>query len=168
MYIETQRLILREFQRADCRELAPILADSKVMKFSPTGVISTSQTQKKIAGFMTCYQRFGFGKWAVILKELNQVIGYCGIAIEQIDARAETEIGYRLSSKYWGQGLATEAASAAIQYGFKTFKIPYILGIAESANIASIKVLKKVGMEYERQTTFHDVRMDVYRVDTVA
>ena len=168
MYIETQRLILREFQRADLRELAPILADSKVMNFSPTGVISTAQTQKKIEGFITCYQKFGFGKWAITLKELNQMIGYCGIAVEQIDARAEKEIGYRLASKYWGQGLATEAASAAIQYGFEKFKIPYILGIAESANIASVRVLKKAGMKYERQTTFHDTRMDVYRIDTIA
>ena len=168
MLIETQRLILREFQKKDFCNLAPILADSKVMKFSPTGIISVAQTQEKIQDFIACYQKFGFGKWAVTLKENNKLIGYCGIAVDRINDNDEKELGYRLDSKYWGQGLATEAASASIRYGFEKFKIPYILGIVESANIASVKVLEKVGMQYERKTIFHEVEMDVYRVDAVA
>jgi [ribosomal protein S5]-alanine N-acetyltransferase len=77
MQIETDRLILREFQREDIQELAPILADPKVMKFSPTGVNSVEQVQEKIEGFIACYKEFGFGKWAVILKKSNQLLGYC-------------------------------------------------------------------------------------------
>ena len=85
MWLETQRLILREFQPEDFRELAAILADQQVMKFSPTGVLSISQTQEKIESFITSYKKFRFGKWAVILKQSNKLIGYCGIALEQID-----------------------------------------------------------------------------------
>jgi len=168
MWIETQRLILREFQQEDFRELAPILANPQVMKFSPTGIISIEQTQEKIEGFITCYKEFGFGKWAVLLKESNKLIGYCGIAVERIDNKDEKELGYRLDSRFWGKGLATEAASAAIQCGVEQFNLPYVLGIVERANTASVRVLEKIGMRYEKATVFHKVEMDVYRVDATA
>lgn len=161
--IETERLILRNFRLEDFEELAPIMADPKGMKFSRTGnVLSVSETQDKITGFIASYKKHGFGKWAVIFKEHRRLIGYCGIAVEQVDNKDEKEIGYRLDSKYWNQGLATEAAAATIQYGFETFHFPYILGIADRENKASIRVLKKLGMIYQRKTIFYGVEMDVY------
>ena len=168
MLIETNRLILRELQLTDLQELAPILADPKVMRFSTTGVNSVEQVQEKIQGFITCYREFGFGKWAVVLKENNQLLGYCGIAIDRIDDKNEKHLGYRIDSRYWGQGLATEAASATVRYGFEQFNLPYILGIVERANLASVRVLEKVGMRYERVTIFHEVEMDVYRVNAAS
>lgn len=163
--LETQRLILREFQQKDVHQLAPILANPRVMKFSPTGIISAFQTQVKIDSFMTSYKALGFGKWAVIYKESNQLIGYCGIAIEEIDNINEREIGYRLDPEFWGKGLASEAALATIKYGFEQLKLPYILGIVERANTASVRVLGKLGMKYERETIFHGVEMDIYRLN---
>jgi RimJ/RimL family protein N-acetyltransferase len=168
MQIETQRLILREFQQEDLRELAPILANPQVMEFSPTGVLSSSQTHAKIQGFVASYQKFGFGKWAVTLKESGALIGYCGIAIERIEDRDEPEIGYRLDSRFWGQGLATEAAGGAITYGFEQFKFLYVLGIVEQANTASVRVLEKLGMRYQRPTLFHGRDMDIYQIDASA
>lgn len=168
MQIQTSRLILREFQRQDLQALAPILADPKVMKFSPTGVCSVEQVQERIEDYIACYSEFGFGKWAVVLKESNKLIGYCGLAVDKIDGKNEKELGYRLDSKYWGQGLATEAASAAIKYGFDQFKLPYVLGLVERENKASVKVLEKIGMQYQRQTIFREIEMDMYRVDAAA
>lgn len=104
----------------------------------------------------------------MVLKENNQLLGYCGIAIDQIDGKDEKELGYRIDSRYWGQGLATEAASATLRYGFEQFNLPYVLGIVERANLASVRVLEKVGMRYERVTIFHGVEMDVYRVNAAA
>jgi RimJ/RimL family protein N-acetyltransferase len=164
MWIETDRLILRKFQREDLQALAPILADPKVMNFSPTGVNSVEQVQERIEGFIACYKEFGFGKWAVVLRESGQLLGYCGIAVDQIDGKDEKELGYRLDSRYWGQGLATEAASAAIKCGFERFNLPYVLGIAERENVASVRVLEKVGMQYQKTTIFHEVEMDLYRI----
>lgn len=163
MWIETQRLILREFQQEDTQKLASILANPKVMKFSPTGILSVVQTQEKVESFMTSYQEYGFGKWAVILKESSELIGYCGIAVEKIDCQDDQEIGYRFDSKFWGKGLATEAASAALDYGFKKFQFPYILGIVDPSNAASVRVLEKLDMKYERETIFHGSKMDVYQ-----
>jgi [ribosomal protein S5]-alanine N-acetyltransferase len=165
VWIETDRLILREFQRVDLQALAPILADPQVMRFSPSGVNSVAQVRAKIEGFIACYAAFGFGKWAVMLRENHQLLGYCGIAVDRIDGKDEKELGYRLDSRYWGQGLATEAAAVVIQYGLEQLNLPYVLGVVERANIASVRVLKKVGMRYERTTIFHEVEMDVYRVD---
>jgi [ribosomal protein S5]-alanine N-acetyltransferase len=165
VWIETERLILREFQQIDFRELAPILADPKVMKFATMGVLSVEQVQQKIASFITCYEKYGFGKWAVILKDSNRLIGYCGIAVELIDGNNEKELGYRFDSSYWGQGLATEAASAVIKYGFEYLELPYIIGVVERSNISSARVLEKVGMGYDRTTIFHGVEMDLYQVN---
>jgi RimJ/RimL family protein N-acetyltransferase len=168
MWIETDRLILREFRQTDLSELAPILADPKVMKFSTNGINSIEQVQEKIAGFIACYENFGFGKWAVILKESDRLLGYCGIGVDQIDGHDEKELGYRLDSQYWGQGLATEAASASIKYGFEQLNLPYVLGVVERANTASARVLEKVGMCYEKITIFRGVEMDLYRVNVAA
>ena len=167
VWLETQRLILKDFQQKDADQLAPTLANPQVMKFSPTGILSVHQTQTKINGFITSYQKNGFGKWAVIFKETNTLIGYCGIAVERIDNVDEREIGYRLTPEFWGRGLATEAAAATIQYGFYQLKLPYILGIVEQANTASVRVLKKLGMRYERETIFCEINMNVYRLDAV-
>ncbi|BAZ00420.1 putative acetyltransferase [Tolypothrix tenuis PCC 7101] len=163
--IETKRLILREFQPQDLHQLAPILANPQVMKFSLTGILSSVQTQEKIDSFITSYKAFGFGKWAVIYKESNQLIGYCGIAIEQIDHVTEREIGYRLHPNFWGKGLATEAASATIQYGFEQFKFIDIIGIVNPANTASVRVLEKIGMKYEKATIFHGREIYIYRLN---
>lgn len=165
MWLETQRLILREFQPEDSSQLAPILANPQVMKFSPTGILSVEQTLMKVNGFINSYKKNGFGKWAIIHKQGNKLIGYCGIAVEQVDNVNEPEIGYRLAPEFWGKGLATEAASAAIQQGFEQFKLPYILGIVEPANTASVRVLEKLGMRYERKTIFYSIFMDIYRLD---
>lgn len=164
MQLETQCLILREFSHEDLHQLAPILANPKVMKFSPTGILSVSQVQAKIDSFITSYKEFGFGKWAVIFKESDQLIGYCGIAVEKIDKVDEREIGYRLDPEFWGRGLATEAVTTTLQYGFEQLKFPYILGIVERDNVASVRVLKKLGMKYKRETVFHGSKMDVYQV----
>ena len=163
MWLETPRLILREFQVDDCQNLAPILANSNVMKFSSTGPLSISQTKEKIEEFIASYPKSGFGKWAVILKETRTIIGYCGLAVETIDGREVTELGYRLDEPFWGQGLATEAASAILQYSSNDLKISDIIGIVAPENIASVRVLQKIGMRRDRQTTFQGFNVDIYR-----
>ena len=95
-------------------------------------------------------------------------MGSKGIAIEQVDNVNERELGYRLDLKFWGRGLATEAASATIQYGFEQLKFQYILGIVERANPASVRVLEKLGMRYERETIFYGIEMDVYRLEAAS
>lgn len=164
MWLETQRLILREFEHKDLCQLAPILANPEVMKFSPTGVLSVQETQRRIDYFIALYKKYGFGKWAVILKQSNKLIGYCGITVDEIDGVDERELGYRLDREFWGRGLATEAASMVVKYAFEKLKFPYILGIVQPENTASVRVLEKLGMEYKKQTVFYGYKVDVYQL----
>ncbi len=166
--VETQRLILREFQREDYRELFPIFANPQVMKFSVSGCLTVAQTQERIDSFIDSYCQHGFGRWAVVLKEEKQIIGYCGMALEEVDEKKETELGYRLSDKYWGKGLATEAAKATLQYGLNELKLPSIIAVVEPANTASIRVVEKLGMEYTRRTLFHGIIVNIYQIKTKA
>lgn len=165
VWLETQRLILRDFTLDDVPQLAPILGDPRVMKFSPKGVLSVAETQEKIEEFIALHQNHGFSKWAVIFKATNQLIGYCGIALEHIDGVDEPEVGYRLAPAFWGQGLATEAAKPAIHYGVDQLQLPYLLGIVEPPNTASVKILKKLGLVYDRTTILHDSEVDIYRIN---
>jgi RimJ/RimL family protein N-acetyltransferase len=164
VWLETERLILRDFVLEDVQKLALILGDPRVMQFSPQGILSTAETQAKIEEFIDSYQRQGFGKWAVVFKDNHQLIGYCGIILEHIDGVDEPEVGYRLAPAFWGQGLATEAAKAAVQYGLNQLRLPYILGIVEPANTASVNILKKLGMTYSRTTILYGSEVDLYRL----
>ena len=161
---QTERLIIREFQVLDIEALAQIFAKPEVMQFSPTGVLSTKQTAVKIQSFLDSYQKKGYGKWAVIHRESGRLIGYCGIAVEEIEGKPENELGYRLDSDFWGQGLATEAAKASLEYGFDKLKFDYVLGIVEPENHGSIRVLEKVGMEFVKESRWREKVVCIYQV----
>jgi RimJ/RimL family protein N-acetyltransferase len=160
---QTERLIIREFQVLDIEALAQILAKPEVMQFSLDGVLSTKQTAVKIQSFLDSYQKNGYGKWALIDRQSGRLIGYCGIAVEQIEWKFENELGYRIDSEFWGQGLATEAAKACLEYGFDKLNFDYVLGIVEPDNNASIKVLEKVGMEFIKELTWRGKLVCIYK-----
>ncbi len=161
---QTERLIIREFQVLDIEALAQILAKPEVMQFSLDGVLSTKQTAVKIQSFLDSYQKNGYGKYALIHCQSRRLIGYCGIAVEEIEGKSENELGYRIDSDFWGQGLATEAAKACLEHGFDKFKFDYVLGIVEPENQASIKVLEKVGMEFVKESTWRGKVVCIYKV----
>ncbi len=161
---QTERLIIREFQVSDIEALAQILAKPEVMQFSPSGILSYKQTAVKVQSFLDSYQKQGYGKWAVIYRESGRLIGYCGIAVEEIEGKLENELGYRIDSEFWGQGLATEAAKACLKYGFGKFNFDYILGIVEPENQTSIKVLEKIGMEFVKESTWREKVVCIYKI----
>ncbi len=163
---QTERLIIREFQVLDIEALAHILAKSEVIQFSSTGVLSTKQTMVRIQTFLDSYQKNGYGKWAIIHRESGRLIGYCGIAIEEIEGQLENALGYRLDSEFWGQGLATEAANACLEYAFNNLNFDYVLGIVEPENQASRRILEKIGMEFVKESTWHGKVVCIYKKKT--
>jgi RimJ/RimL family protein N-acetyltransferase/uncharacterized protein YdhG (YjbR/CyaY superfamily) len=160
---ETPRLIFREFKISDVDTLAPILADPEVMRYSPTGPLTKRQTHKRIEEFIKSYRENGFGKWAVIIKEESNLVGYCGIALEVVNDKPVREMGYRFDRRYWGQGLATEAAAATRDYVFRRLKFQSLTGFVELGNKASIRVLEKIGMQYVGRAIFLNKNVFVYR-----
>ena len=165
--IQTERLIIREFQVLDIEALAQIMAKAEVMQYSLDGVLSTKKTAVKIQSFLDSYQKNGYGKWAVIHRESARLIGYCGIAVEEIEAKLENELGYRLDSDFWGQGLATEAANACLKYAFDKLNLDRVLGIVEPENHASIRVLEKIGMEFMKESTWRGKVVYIYRRNSI-
>jgi len=161
---ETHRLVVRHFSDNDLEYLAAILADPEVMKFSLKGVKTKTETKELIRRIISDYQSKGCGLYAVILRENKQLIGYCGFFFWSIAGKEEVEIGYRLDPKYWGRGLATEAAIAVRNYGFEKFNFSSLISIIEAENIASIRVAQKIGMEYEKDYIFMGMSVKIYRI----
>jgi ribosomal-protein-alanine N-acetyltransferase len=108
------------------------------------------------------YAQSGMGRWGVLRKSDRVFVGWCGLKRHQ---NGEVDLGFRLLKRFWGNGLATEAAEACLKYGFETLKLPYIIGRSMRENTASIRVLEKVGMQFWKESVedLHDAC--VYRID---
>ena len=104
---ETARLLLRHVNHEDLDMFAGLFGDPEVMRFS-SGIKSREETRRWIEGCLEDYraERWGYGLWAVILKETGRVIGFCGLTkFDDIDGQPEVEIGYRFARSFWGEGL---------------------------------------------------------------
>jgi [ribosomal protein S5]-alanine N-acetyltransferase len=155
--LTTARLLLRHFHILDSVPLYRVFGDAEVMRFG-NGV----QTREWVLSWLqTClewyYRSWGFGPYAVVTKHNQEVIGYCGLFyFPDLDGQPEVEIGYRLARSAWGQGYATEAAIAVRDYAFKTLGIKRLIAMIDPSNIASVRVAKKIGMQYEKDIMLED------------
>jgi ribosomal-protein-alanine N-acetyltransferase len=91
------------------------------------------------------------GLWATVQKDSGNFIGRCGLLPWTIDGQQEVEVAYAIARNYWGQGLATEAAGAILQYGFWHLNLPRLVSLIEPENTASQKVAEKIGMRFEKR-----------------
>ena len=163
--LETPRLIVRYFTIKDLEALVPILGDPQVMEFSILGVHDRSLIRRFLEQRLLSYLYPGFGLYALIHKQDRELIGYCGFFAQKIDERQEVEIGYRLAAKYWGQGLATEAAQAIYNYGLNKFKFQRYVCLIEPKNQRSIRVATKLGMKLEKEIIYYNKDVGVYSID---
>ncbi len=149
--LETERMILREFESSDIDVMADLLADGEVMRFSH-GLKCRNETQAWLEVCRKSYSDFGFGLWAIEKRGVAGVIGYCGLSrFPDICGQEEIEVGYRLSRSEWGFGFATEAALAVRDHGFKAAGVDRLVALVDPGNVASIQVSKKIGMKFERE-----------------
>jgi RimJ/RimL family protein N-acetyltransferase len=147
--IETERLLIREITLDDKEELFKLHSDPVVQYYTGEPVVeSIEEIEKAIRGRINDYEKYGFGRWATILKEGMQFVGWAGLAyLPEFD---EIDLGYRFLPEYWGLGLATEASHAILTYAFDNLKLRKIVAIAMKENKASIRVMEKVGMEFDK------------------
>lgn len=144
--LETPRLYLREMTPQDA-EVAYILnSDPEVLQYTGDDPFESVEEAKTFLENYASYRTYGFGRWAMVLKETNEYLGWCGLKYTpELD---EFDIGYRLMKKFWGKGYATEAAEACLELGFNRFEMKTIVGRAMPANTASVRVLEKIGLTY--------------------
>ncbi|MDP1604566.1 MAG: GNAT family N-acetyltransferase [Legionella sp.] len=163
--IETERIILRPFTMNDVDEFAVICADPEVMQFIGTGAPLDKETvQQQMQSWIALYEKQGFGLLALVWKENNRLLGFCGLMQQEVDGQTHIELGYRLEKAFWGKGIATEAALAMRDYALMELSIPELVSIIQLDNIASKNVAKKVGMTHWKRTLFNGVLLDVFKL----
>ena len=151
--IETNRLYLRELTVADAENFYLLNADEDVIKYTGDKAFDSINEAKSFLENYNPYQEYGYGRWAVIAKSNEEFLGWCGLKYSpEID---EVDIGFRFFKKHWNKGFATESAKACIDYGFEKLNLQTIVGRAMEANVASIKVLEKLGMTFVGKFEFH-------------
>lgn len=155
---QTERALLRPFTMSDLDELASILGNSQVMKYLEIDCqpITKEQTEKIIAAIITHWKINGYGRWAVICKEDNKLIGMAGFRTHEDVA----ELVYILDEPYWGKGLATEIARGILKYGFEKHNFSRIVAMTRPANVASRRVMDKIGMTFVKE-------IDIYGISAV-
>jgi len=154
-----QRISLRPFEASDLDELQAVMGHPDVMRFSLSGPNTKTETEDFIKRCRAQYQEFGYGLLAIVCREENRVIGYCGLFRQEIDGVPELEIGYRLHPSYWGRGMATEAAVMIRDWAFANLDQGKLISIIEPENAAAIAVAKKIGMNFERKFLFKGQRL---------
>lgn len=145
MILETERLYLREMNQSDYEALSKMLQDEDVM-YAYNGAFSDDETQEWLNRQISRYHEYGIGLWAVILKETGEMIGQCGLTIQNWKNREVLEIGYLFQKAYWHKGYATEAAKACKEYAFTKMNADEVFSIIRDINTASQKVALRNGM----------------------
>ncbi len=160
--IQTPRLNLRDFREADLDALAGLMANADFMRFS-SGIFTRDETEAFLVDRVIAPARAGLpSQFAVILREEERLIGYCGFFRQVVDDVEEIEIGYRLHPGYWNRGLATEAARAVRAYAFDVLKLARVISLIHPDNHASRRVTEKNGMTLEKTTLFRGFPAQVF------
>ena len=148
--LETKRLILREFHFSDAPFILTLVNTPSWLKFIGDKNVHSLQDAEKYLdnGPMTSYKENGFGLWAVLLKEDQNPIGMCGLVNR--DSLEDIDIGYALLAEFSGKGYAYEIASATIHYANTVLGIKKVVAITDANNVSSIKLLNKIGLQYEK------------------
>ena len=145
--LETKRLLLRLFTVDDAELIWQLNLDPEVTRFTHDPISNIDHAKEVLEKtILPQYALYNHGRWAVHIKNDLQFIGWCGLIFRS--ELNEIDLGYRFMKAFWGQGFATEAAFASIQYGFEQPHLQRIVGRVEPGNIGSIKVLENCGMKY--------------------
>lgn len=147
MTLQTPRLILREFHLDDAENFYELNRNPNVIKFTGDSSFQNISEAEEFLKNYDDYKRNGYGRWAVMEKDSGEFLGWCGL---KFDGK-ETDIGFRFFEEHWGKGFATESAKACLEFGFTKLKLEEIIGRAMHENLASIKVLEKIGMKFESE-----------------
>jgi ribosomal-protein-alanine N-acetyltransferase len=149
--LETERVLLRELTPGDVDAFAEILGDPETMRFYPHPY-SREETAEAIERARRSYREHDFGKWALILKETGELIGYCGLTLQDVDGEQLVEVGYVLRKTHWRKGLASEAALVCRDHAFRALGVDRVIALVRVENEPSAGVARKLGMKVWKRT----------------
>jgi [ribosomal protein S5]-alanine N-acetyltransferase len=154
--LETERLILRYLTRDDVDAIFAVIGDPEAMKFYPQK-FTREDAERWVTKSQERYRRDGYGLFAVVLKSNGEVIGNCGVVLQDVEGESLLEVGYHFRRDYWGHGYATEAARACMTYAFRDLASEKVVSFILLENLPSRRVAERNGMAVERQIIFHDL-----------
>lgn len=171
IYIETDRLILRELEYTDENDLFEMDSDSDVHLYIENNPVkSIEEIQKAIKMLKKQYKENGIARWAVVDKFTNECIGWSGLKyfVEPLNNHNNFyELGYRFKKKHWGKGFATESSISILNYGFQNLKIDKVFAITDPNNVNSKNVLKKLGFEYKETINYEGDPTDWFELKKI-
>ncbi len=158
--IETERLALRRWRDSDIEPFAALNADQTAMRFMP-GMMTGAETRAMVRRIREHFDAQGFGLWAVEVPGVAPFIGFVGLQRPTFEAHFTpcVEIGWRLAPAYWGKGYATEAAAAALRFGFENLNLDQIVSFTVAANKPSWSVMERIGMTRDPAEDFDHPRL---------
>lgn len=153
--IKTQRMVLRPWREDDLEPFAKMNADPRVREYFPA-VLNRQESDQSVNGFREHFEQNGWGFWAVSISGVSEFVGFVGLQHVNFPAlfTPNVEIGWRLAYEFWGMGLATEGAKAALDYGFKELKLNEIVAFTAVGNTRSRRVMEKLGMVRDPKDDF--------------
>ena len=168
MWTGSERLILREYTEDDFEPLFSILSDAEIMANYPEP-FDRDKVRLWIELNQRRYVSCGYGLWAVVMKETDELIGDCGLTIQNIDGVLLPEIGYHINKQYWRRGYGSEAAAAVRDWAFENTDHGRLYSYMRSTNIASYSTAESNGMkrvrEYESETNGTVYVYEITRTD---
>ncbi|WP_145385828.1 GNAT family N-acetyltransferase [Stieleria neptunia] len=149
---ETTRLEHRVFTLDDASEFFALNGNPDVMHWTGEPLLTSLDAAREAIAKYPDFLEVGYGRWACVLKQTRAVIGFCGLKyLPELDV---VDVGYRFHPEYWGHGFATEACAACLDFGFDTLRLREIFGFVLPMNVASIRVLEKVGMQSDGEVMY--------------
>lgn len=161
--VKTPRLLLRPWAPEDADAWFNILQEDGILRYFPDpNPPPRAKADAYILRQLANWNERGCGHWAVITPSDGQIIGWSGL--EYLSELGETEVAYLLSKRVWGHGYASEAARAALRFGFETAGLESIIGLVHPDNIASISVLQKCGLRFADRISLWGMELSRYQI----
>jgi ribosomal-protein-alanine N-acetyltransferase len=162
--LATDRLRLRPMRESDLDDLSAMYADPEVMRNLGNGrPVDREAAAERLRRMLAHWDKYGFGIWAVCDKAGGRFLGRCGYG--NLHDYPDMELAYSLRRDAWGSGYCTEAARAVVRHAFQATKLPRLMAVARPRNLASVNVMRKLGMAYQKVITFDGGDAVLYTLD---
>ena len=156
---ETERLIIRSWEKDDVEPYFKIIADEDVMKFINGGkALSIKDAEQYVDSYLSNFEQYGWSRFVVEIKETKEFAGFCGFKF----FNNELDFGWRFGKAFWGKGIGSEAAKTVLKLGLHRFQFKRIVCIVYPENIPSIKIIKKLNFQFEKSITLNDQELLQY------
>ena len=158
--LETPRLRLRPYRREDLDLFAALYADPEVTAMTKLGSLTRGQAEATFDGYLADWRHNVFGMCAAFHKDTGAFAGECGLFV--MDRTGELALRYAFHKRFWGQGLASEAAQSIVDHAFRRLGLAHLVSFVGMPNVASHRVMRKLGFAAERRERLPHVELQIY------